>query len=57
VGQNGAQRYLDVEFGIGRGAGPAEIGVSGLHPLKLVIDQFPVENRQGILDCRSKDRQ
>jgi hypothetical protein len=41
VGQNGARRFLGVEFGTGRSAGPAEVGVNGFHPLKFVIESVP----------------
>jgi hypothetical protein len=44
AGQNGAQGFLGVESGTGRGARLAEVRVNGLHPLKLVIGQFVVEN-------------
>ena len=47
AGQNGAQGFLGVEVGTGRGTGLAEVRVNGLHPLKLVIGQFVVENREG----------
>ncbi len=43
AGQNGAQGFLGVEFGTGRGARLAEVRVDGLHPLKLVVGQFVVE--------------
>jgi hypothetical protein len=46
AGQNGAQSFLGIEFGSGRGARLAELSVNGLHPLKLVIGQFVVENRE-----------
>ncbi len=46
AGQNGAQGFLGVEFGTGRGAGLAEVRVDGLHPLKLVVGQFVVEYRE-----------
>jgi hypothetical protein len=57
VGQNGARRFLDVEFGTGCGAGPAEVGVSALHLLKFVVDRFLVESRQGMPGRRSKGKQ